>query len=55
MASETDFLLALENVSVSFDGFKAVDALNLYINKDELRVTDSSQEGKSPGCQEGTW
>src|SRR6202166_869177 len=38
MASSTDFLLALENVSVSFDGFKAVDALNLYIDKGELRV-----------------
>jgi urea transport system ATP-binding protein len=38
MASSTDFLLALENVSVSFDGFKAVDGLNLYIDKGELRV-----------------
>jgi urea transport system ATP-binding protein len=37
MAS-TDFLLALENVSVSFDGFKAVNELNLYIDKGELRV-----------------
>src|SRR5580692_1410709 len=37
MAS-TDFLLALENVSVSFDGFKAVNDLNLYIDKGELRV-----------------
>src|SRR5436190_10376500 len=38
MASNTDFLLALENVTVSFDGFKAVNGLNLYIEKDELRV-----------------
>ena len=36
--SNTDFLLALENVSVSFDGFKAVNGLNLYIDKGELRV-----------------
>ena len=36
--SNTDFLLALENVSVSFDGFKAVNALNLYVDKGELRV-----------------
>jgi len=36
--SETDFVLALENVSVSFDGFKAVNALNLYVDKGELRV-----------------
>jgi urea transport system ATP-binding protein len=38
MASSTDFLLALENVTVSFDGFKAVNALNLYVDKNELRV-----------------
>jgi urea transport system ATP-binding protein len=38
MSSSTDFLLALENVTVSFDGFKAVKALNLYIDKNELRV-----------------
>jgi urea transport system ATP-binding protein len=36
--SSTDFLLALEGVSVSFDGFKAVSELNLYIDKGELRV-----------------
>jgi urea transport system ATP-binding protein len=36
--SETDFLLALEGVTVSFDGFKAVNDLNLYIDKGELRV-----------------
>lgn len=38
MASSTDFLLALEGVGVSFDGFKAVDGLNLYVEKGELRV-----------------
>ena len=38
MMTNTDFLLALENVSVSFDGFKAVNELNLYIDKGELRV-----------------
>ena len=38
MPNETDYLLALENVSVSFDGFKAVNELNLYIDKGELRV-----------------
>jgi urea transport system ATP-binding protein len=38
MSSSTDFLLALEDVTVSFDGFKAVNGLNLYIDKDELRV-----------------
>src|ERR1700688_1400472 len=36
--SNTDFLLALGGVGVSFDGFKAVDTLNLYIDKGEVRV-----------------
>jgi urea transport system ATP-binding protein len=36
--SNTDFVLAVEDLTVSFDGFKAVDALNLYIDRDELRV-----------------
>ena len=38
MSSETDFLLAIEDLTVSFDGFKAVDSLNLYIDRNELRV-----------------
>jgi urea transport system ATP-binding protein len=38
MASNTDFLLALESVAVSFDGFRAVDGLNLYVDYGELRV-----------------
>jgi len=38
MSSNTDFLLALESVGVSFDGFKAVNDLNLYIDYGELRV-----------------
>ena len=36
--SNTDFVLAVEDLTVSFDGFKAVDALTLYIDKNELRV-----------------
>ncbi len=38
MSSNTSFLLSVENLTVSFDGFKAVDSLNLYVEKDELRV-----------------
>src|SRR3984885_7510107 len=38
MASNTDFPLALESVAVSFDGFRAVDGLNLYVDYGELRV-----------------
>ncbi len=36
--SNTDFVLAVEDLTVSFDGFKAVDSLNMYIDKNELRV-----------------
>jgi urea transport system ATP-binding protein len=38
MNSNTDFTLAIEGLTVSFDGFKAVDDLNLYIDKNELHV-----------------
>jgi urea transport system ATP-binding protein len=36
--SNTDFLLAVEDLTVSFDGFKAIDNLNLYVDRNELRV-----------------
>ncbi|MDX1750334.1 MAG: urea ABC transporter ATP-binding protein UrtD [Methylophaga sp.] len=38
MTTTTDFLLAIEDLTVSFDGFKAVDTLTMYIDKNELRV-----------------
>ncbi|MDX1801950.1 MAG: urea ABC transporter ATP-binding protein UrtD [Marinobacter sp.] len=31
-------LLAVEDLTVSFDGFKAVDGLDLYVERNELRV-----------------
>ncbi len=36
--SNTDFVLAIEDLSVSFDGFKAIDNLTLYLDRGELRV-----------------
>jgi urea transport system ATP-binding protein len=36
--SNTDFMLAVEDLTVSFDGFKAIDNLTLYVDRDELRV-----------------
>ena len=36
--SNTDFALAVEDLTVSFDGFKAIDALTLYVDRNELRV-----------------
>ena len=38
MSANTDFVLAIQDLTVSFDGFKAVDALNMYIDQNELRV-----------------
>lgn len=37
MNTETN-VLVLENLTVGFDGFKAIDALNLNVRKNELRV-----------------
>jgi urea transport system ATP-binding protein len=38
MSNTKEFILYIEDLTVSFDGFKAVDGLNLYVEKDELRV-----------------
>lgn len=34
----SDLILSVEDLTVSFDGFKAVDGLNFYVEQDELRV-----------------
>lgn len=36
--TNTDYTLAIEDLTVSFDGFKAVDDLNFYLDKNELHV-----------------
>lgn len=36
--SNTDFLLAVESLTVSFDGFKAVNDLTFYVDENEIRV-----------------
>lgn len=33
-----DFALTVEDLTVSFDGFKAIDQLHLYVDQNELRV-----------------
>ena len=38
MSTNTDYLLAVEDLTVSFDGFKAVSDLNFYVDHKELRV-----------------
>ena len=41
-------ILYIEDVTVSFDGFKALNALNLYINRGELRcIIGANGAGKS--------
>jgi urea transport system ATP-binding protein len=35
---QKDFLLAVEGLTVSFDGFKAVDSLSFYLEEGEIRV-----------------
>ena len=37
-AQPKDFLLAVEGLSVSFDGFKAVNDLSFYVDENEIRV-----------------
>lgn len=38
MTTNTDFTLAVEDLTVSFDGFKAVDSLSFYLDRNELHV-----------------
>jgi urea transport system ATP-binding protein len=38
MDAGSKFILAAERLTVSFDGFKAVDDLNIYIEKNEVRA-----------------
>ena len=36
--ADTDYLLAVEGLTVSFDGFRAVDDLSFYLDRNEIRV-----------------
>jgi len=38
MAPGTNYLLAVEGLTVSFDGFRAVDDLSFYLDRNEIRV-----------------
>jgi len=38
MTQKKDFILTLEGVNKTFDGFKAINDLNLYMDEGELRV-----------------
>ncbi len=37
-SDEHNLILAIEDLAVSFDGFRAVDGINLYVDEKELRV-----------------
>ena len=48
MSDVTNFVLAVEGLTVSFDGFKAVDDLSFYIERDEVRaIIGPNGAGKS--------
>ena len=36
--NNSDYVLGVEDLTVSFDGFKAVDNVTMYIDFNELRV-----------------
>ena len=36
--SNTDFVLAVEGLTVSFDGFKAVNDLSFYVDENEIET-----------------
>jgi urea transport system ATP-binding protein len=38
MSTNTNMALAVEDLTVSFDGFKAIDSLNFYVDHEELHV-----------------
>ena len=38
IGSNTDYLLAVEALTVSFDGFKAVNDLSFYVDEKDIRV-----------------
>jgi urea transport system ATP-binding protein len=38
MTTNNDFLLAVESLTVSFDGFKAVNDVSFYVDPNEIRV-----------------
>jgi urea transport system ATP-binding protein len=38
MVNDNDFFLAVEGLTVSFDGFRAVDDLSFYVDANEIRV-----------------
>ena len=47
-ASKKEFILTLEGVNKSFDGFKAINDLNLYLDEGELRtIIGPNGAGKS--------
>jgi urea transport system ATP-binding protein len=44
---KTDFILTAEGVNKTFDGFKAIDDLNFYLDRGELRTIIGPNGAKS--------
>ncbi len=45
-----DFLLAVSGLTVSFDGFKAVNDLSFYVEENEIRVIIGRTVPARPRC-----
>jgi ABC-type uncharacterized transport system ATPase subunit len=43
-------VLAIEDLTVSFDGFKAVDNLNLYVDRNECAWSSAPTAPARPRC-----
>jgi len=48
MKMGTPYLLEIEGLSVSFDGFKAVDDLSVYVDNNEIRAISGPTERAKP-------
>ena len=46
----SELILSVEDLTVSFDGFKAVDGFNFYVEKDELRCVIGPMAPARPRC-----
>jgi ABC-type uncharacterized transport system ATPase subunit len=56
MPQENDFLLTVEGLTVSFGGFRAVDDLSLYLDRNEIRVIiGPNGAGKNDAARPDLW
>ena len=49
--SKKEFALYIEDLTVSFDGFKAVDDLSFYVDRNEIRVIIGDEDQAHDGAR----